>query len=202
MQFASEEHNLECESYSEKDPPSKWALKSHAYRSYVAHTSIDVHLLFSSRFTFLNSSSRTPNSFFGLSHQLGEMSSLSTPLDYSDGRLGIMISLCILATLATAAVVLRFWARKLRRLPLGLEDYFTLAALVMHHGLLISSGFLVVQGGLGRDIRLVETENPYAIVILFKVRPFATPEPTPRLTKTRGSRFLPPKCAMDAAHVW
>jgi hypothetical protein len=92
------------------------------------------------------------------------------PLDYSNNGPGIVISCTILAFIATVCVGLRFWSKRLVRLPWGLDDNLVLAALLMHHAFLASSPVSVGIGGLGRDIRLVAMQNPNNIVVLFKVR--------------------------------
>lgn len=91
------------------------------------------------------------------------------PLDYSDEGPGMIISCGILAFIATVLVVLRFWARRLTRSGLGLDDYLTLSALIAHHGLLGVSIAEVIIGGLGRDIRITSTEDPNSVTFLFKV---------------------------------
>ncbi|KAH9907260.1 hypothetical protein F4778DRAFT_777696 [Xylariomycetidae sp. FL2044] len=90
------------------------------------------------------------------------------PLDYYDNGPGMIISSCILAFLATAAVFARFWARRLTRFPVGLDDYLTAAALVIQHACLVCAVIDVLLGGLGRDMRLVVAQDPNSIVVLFK----------------------------------
>jgi len=82
----------------------------------------------------------------------------------------MIISCSILAFIATLCIALRFWSRRLVRFSWGLDDYLALAALLVHHAFLASSTVSVVSGGLGQDIRIVATQNPKAIVVLFKVR--------------------------------
>ncbi|RYP19387.1 hypothetical protein DL765_003360 [Monosporascus sp. GIB2] len=95
-------------------------------------------------------------------------STIQPPLDYSDSGPGIVISVNILAFLASVIVVLRFWARRLPRLPFGLDDYLCLAALITHHVLMAGSCVGVLGGGIGRDMRITATEDPYSVVILFQ----------------------------------
>lgn len=108
-----------------------------------------------------------------LGHRL-KMSSMDTsmiqpPLDYSDSGLGILITINILALITTIVVTLRFWARSLTRQAFGADDYLCLAALLTHHALMVASCVCVRKGGLGRDMRMTSTEDPYSVVILFQV---------------------------------
>lgn len=96
-------------------------------------------------------------------------STIDPPLDYSNKGIGPEIVCIILGVVATAIVALRFWARRLTRQPFWIDDWLCLAALVTHHAVLVTFGVGVTDGGLGKDIRVVETENPYAIVVLFQV---------------------------------
>ncbi|RYP67342.1 hypothetical protein DL771_007286 [Monosporascus sp. 5C6A] len=66
-------------------------------------------------------------------------STIQPPLDYSDSGPGIVISVNILAFIASIIVVLRFWARRLTRQPFGLDDYLCLAALITQHALMAGS---------------------------------------------------------------
>lgn len=96
------------------------------------------------------------------------------PADYSDDGPGMIASCSVLAFLAllvTAAVILRFWARRLTCLGLGLDDYLALSALIAHHGILAGYIAGVIIGGLGQDIRITLKDNPDAIKFLFKVSP-------------------------------
>ena len=98
------------------------------------------------------------------------MSSTDTsPLVYSNRGPGIIIGCSILAFISTVVFILRCWARRLTRQAFALDDWLCLAALLIQHALLAAAGVMVVQGGLGRDIRLVATQNPHSIVVLFQV---------------------------------
>ncbi|OTA64859.1 hypothetical protein K449DRAFT_432439 [Hypoxylon sp. EC38] len=90
------------------------------------------------------------------------------PLDYSNEGPGILSCCYILASTATVAVALRFWARKLTSLNPKLDDYLILSALAAYHVLTAAATVQVVKGGLGRDMRVV-SQNPSAVVILFKM---------------------------------
>lgn len=89
------------------------------------------------------------------------------PLDYSDSGPGILIGCYVLALVTTIVVALRFWAKRLTSSPLGLDDYLILSCLLVHHIFMVFGTIAVIQGGLGRDIRIV-ARDPNAVVILFK----------------------------------
>ncbi|KAI0459323.1 hypothetical protein F5B21DRAFT_296836 [Xylaria acuta] len=90
------------------------------------------------------------------------------PLDYSNSGPGIVISGSIVGFFATVVVGLRLWARKLTRQPLGADDWLCIAALFFHHAVMAASCVAAVNGGLGRDMRLVVLENPTSTVVLFQ----------------------------------
>ncbi|KAI1424925.1 hypothetical protein F5Y12DRAFT_749849 [Xylaria sp. FL1777] len=90
------------------------------------------------------------------------------PLDYSNSGPGIVISGSIVGFLTTVVVALRFWARRLTRQQFGLDDWLCLAALLFQHAVMISSAVGAINGGLGRDMRLVLLTNPNSIVVLFQ----------------------------------
>lgn len=96
-------------------------------------------------------------------------STIQPPLDYSDSGPGIVITVSILGFITSIVVVLRFWARRLTRQPFGLDDYLCLAALITQHVLMAGSCVSVVDGGVGRDMRITATEDPYSVVVLFQV---------------------------------
>jgi hypothetical protein len=99
-----------------------------------------------------------------------KMASIDTsPLNYSNSGPTLIITCSMLAFITTIVFALRFWSRRLTRQPFGLDDYLCLAALIIQHGLLAAAGVMVVQGGLGRDIRITATEDPNSVVILFQV---------------------------------
>ncbi|RWA11981.1 hypothetical protein EKO27_g3116 [Xylaria grammica] len=93
---------------------------------------------------------------------------VSPPIDYYNNGPGMVGSTLVLAFLATIAVILRFWARRLTKVPLGLDDYLVLAALVLHHAQAAAGFATVFGGGVGRDFRLVLAEGPDTTVVLFK----------------------------------
>ncbi|KAI0544081.1 hypothetical protein F4679DRAFT_591867 [Xylaria curta] len=88
------------------------------------------------------------------------------PIDYHDDGPGMVASSSVLALLATIAVALRFWARKLTRATLRLDDYLILAALFVQHAQSTAAFASVFGGGLGRDFQLVVAEGK--VVFLFK----------------------------------
>ncbi|KAI0810059.1 hypothetical protein GGR55DRAFT_695856 [Xylaria sp. FL0064] len=90
------------------------------------------------------------------------------PLDYSNSGPGIVISGSIVGFITTAVVALRFWARRLTRQELGLDDWLCLASLLFQHAVMASSAVGAINGGLGRDMRLVVSENPSSIAVLFQ----------------------------------
>ncbi|KAI1842123.1 hypothetical protein JX266_011656 [Neoarthrinium moseri] len=96
------------------------------------------------------------------------MSSTESPLDHSNNGPGALIGCAILGFVTTIIVALRFWARRLVGTSWGNDDWLTLAALLVHHLLLVAFGVMVVNGGLGRDIRVIAVEDPGDIVALFK----------------------------------
>lgn len=85
-----------------------------------------------------------------------------------DGATLIALSV-ITATLATIAMVLRLWARRLMRIKLGLDDYLALASLVVYYGQLIICFLHVLYAGTGTDQMTVLMENPTAITYNLKV---------------------------------
>ncbi|RWA10970.1 hypothetical protein EKO27_g4113 [Xylaria grammica] len=97
-----------------------------------------------------------------------QSSQVSPPIDYYDNGPGIVASTSVLAFLATVAVALRFWARRLAGVPYALDDYLILAGLLTRHIELVADIIIVVGGGLGRDYRLVLADGPGTVVVLYK----------------------------------
>ncbi|KAI0206708.1 hypothetical protein F4808DRAFT_454626 [Astrocystis sublimbata] len=89
------------------------------------------------------------------------------PIDYHDDDPRIIASLSVLALLATIAVILRFWTRRLTQTALGLDDYIILTALILQQAQSAAAFAAVIGGGLGRDFQLVVAEGK--VVFLFKV---------------------------------
>ncbi|KAI0866577.1 hypothetical protein F4860DRAFT_145212 [Xylaria cubensis] len=96
------------------------------------------------------------------------MSSPMPPVDYSDEKVGIYVVTLLLAFAATLAVSLRFWARRLMRLPWGIDDYLALIALLIQHGAEAGTIACVELGGLGQDVRLFTIRNPNATVYFYQ----------------------------------
>ncbi|TRX99024.1 hypothetical protein FHL15_000366 [Xylaria flabelliformis] len=96
------------------------------------------------------------------------MSSPMPPVDYSDEKVGIYVVTLLLAFAATLSVSLRFWARRLMRLPWGIDDYLALIALLIQHGAEAGTIVCVELGGLGRDVRLFTIRNPNATVYFYQ----------------------------------
>lgn len=90
------------------------------------------------------------------------------PLDYSDDIAPMAASTWTLLGLATLAIILRFFSKRLLRAPWQVDDYLALLALIFHHGLFAASAVAVIRGGVGRDMRLVAAEDPNNIVVLLK----------------------------------
>ncbi|KAI1330288.1 hypothetical protein F5Y16DRAFT_33994 [Xylariaceae sp. FL0255] len=99
---------------------------------------------------------------------MASQATVSPPIDYYNNGPGIIASTAVLAVIATIVVVLRFWARKLTRTHLGLDDYLVLSALLVHYACTAGTYASVIGGGVGQDFRLVEMEGPDKIVILYK----------------------------------
>ncbi|KAI0405087.1 hypothetical protein F4802DRAFT_197528 [Xylaria palmicola] len=97
--------------------------------------------------------------------------SLSTqpPLDYSNNGPDIVISGSVFGFIATVVVSFRFWARRLTRQPLKLDNWLCLIALLFQHAVMASSAVGTINGGLGRDMRVVLLENPKSLVVLFQI---------------------------------
>jgi hypothetical protein len=74
----------------------------------------------------------------------------------------------VLATTATSFVALRFLSKRLTHHKFTLDDYLCLAALLAHHVLMASSCVGIVQGGIGRNMDDIMTQNPDSIVVLFQ----------------------------------
>ncbi|KAI0163509.1 hypothetical protein BJ166DRAFT_295339 [Pestalotiopsis sp. NC0098] len=92
----------------------------------------------------------------------------TSPLDYSDDGPAILISCAVLGFVTTVVVGCRFWSRKLVGTQWGLDDWLTFASLLAHHAVVVACGFMVVKGGLGRDIRVIVAEEPEDITELYK----------------------------------
>ncbi|KAI1825864.1 hypothetical protein F4861DRAFT_547033 [Xylaria intraflava] len=89
-------------------------------------------------------------------------------MQYSKSGIKASAAVFILIPLATIAVALRFWSRRLTKIPFWLDDYLALAALIIHHGLTAVGFALVFKGGLGLDYPIVVAEGPEAIIFLYK----------------------------------
>lgn len=85
-----------------------------------------------------------------------------------DGAALIALSV-VTATLATVAMFLRLWARRLMRIKLGVDDYLALASLIVYYGQLVICFLHVLYAGTGTDQTTVLMENPTAITYNLKV---------------------------------
>lgn len=85
-----------------------------------------------------------------------------------DGVALIAISV-VTATLATIAMILRLWARRLMRVTLGLDDYLALASLIVYYGQLIICFLHVLYAGTGTDQTTVLMQSPSSIIYNLKV---------------------------------
>ncbi|KAF2970820.1 hypothetical protein GQX73_g2823 [Xylaria multiplex] len=92
------------------------------------------------------------------------------PLDYSNSGPGIVISGSVVGFITTVVVALRYWARRLTRQEFKLDDWLCVAALLFQHALMAASAVVAINGGLGRDVRLVLLENPNSVVVLLQAR--------------------------------
>lgn len=86
----------------------------------------------------------------------------------SDGVALMAISV-VAATLATTAMILRLWARRLMRIALGLDDYLALASLIVYYGELIFCFLHVLYAGTGTDETDVLMQSPTAMSYNLKV---------------------------------
>lgn len=86
----------------------------------------------------------------------------------SDGVALMAISV-VAATLATIAMILRLWARRLMRIALGLDDYLALASLIVYYGELIFCFLHVLYAGTGTDETDVRMQSPTAMSYNLKV---------------------------------
>lgn len=75
----------------------------------------------------------------------------------------------VTATLATAAMILRLWARRLVRIELGLDDYLALASLIVYYGQLVICFLHVLYAGTGTDQVAVHVQSPAAFTYNLKV---------------------------------
>lgn len=83
---------------------------------------------------------------------------------------GALIALSVVtATLATVAMFLRLWARRLMRMTLGADDYLALASLIVYHGQLVICFLHVLYAGTGTNQMTVLMKNPSAITYNLKV---------------------------------
>lgn len=86
----------------------------------------------------------------------------------NDGVALIAIAV-VTATLATIAMILRLWARRLMRIALGLDDYLALASLIVYYGQLIFCFLHVLYAGTGTDETDVLMQSPAAMSYNLKV---------------------------------
>lgn len=85
-----------------------------------------------------------------------------------DGVALLAVSI-VTAILATIAIVLRLWARRLMRIKLGLDDYLALASLIVYYGQLVVCFLHVLYAGTGTDQINVLTQSPNAMSYNLKV---------------------------------
>jgi hypothetical protein len=86
----------------------------------------------------------------------------------TDGQISLGLSY-FLTAFATLMVVLRFWARKLSRFGLGLDDWLALVTLFLLYFVLALSVVSVYEGGVGKPIAQALREQPMAPVTSLKV---------------------------------
>lgn len=100
---------------------------------------------------------------------MASQATIQPPLDYHNSGRGLIVSCSVLASVAIVCVALRFWSKRLVHIPWGIDDYLILGALIAQHVFLALGITMVVVGGVGRDIRLVEEDNPMKLVYLYRV---------------------------------
>ncbi|KAH7303846.1 hypothetical protein B0I35DRAFT_484909 [Stachybotrys elegans] len=92
----------------------------------------------------------------------------TSPIDFFDDGPSMLAAFSVLIVISTIFVALRFWAKRLSGISWQTDDWLCLSSLVIHHGSMVSGYVQIIQGGLGRDIRLVVMEDQTSLVILFK----------------------------------
>ncbi|VUC32364.1 unnamed protein product [Clonostachys rosea] len=98
-----------------------------------------------------------------------------------DGAIVYLSIFSILGLLATLAIVFRFWSTRLLRNTYHLDDWLSLATLVIHHaftGVIITA---FVKEHLGQDTKWVAENHPASIVGLRKIKIDADIEIEPKL---------------------
>lgn len=86
----------------------------------------------------------------------------------TEGQVSLGLSY-FLTVVSTLFVILRFWSRKLSRFGIGLDDWLTLATLVLLYFVLALSVVLVYEGGVGKPMSQAMREQPMAPVTSLKV---------------------------------
>lgn len=86
----------------------------------------------------------------------------------SDGAALLAVG-TITAFLATVAMALRIWSRKLALMTLGLDDYLALATLIVYYGELVICYLYILYAGTGTDMMVVLAQSPTAVNYGFKV---------------------------------
>lgn len=86
----------------------------------------------------------------------------------------LLVPTIVLTVLAAFFVTLRFWARRLRNIPPGLDDYLALAALVLQCGVTVIAICAVVYGGVGQDVEIVMKKNVDGLQIMLKASLFTS----------------------------
>lgn len=86
----------------------------------------------------------------------------------TEGQISLALSY-FLTALSTAMVILRFWSRKLSRFGVGLDDWLTVATLLLLYFVLALSVLLVYEGGAGKSISEALREQPMAPVTSLKL---------------------------------
>lgn len=86
----------------------------------------------------------------------------------TEGQVSLGLSY-FLTVVSTLFVILRFWSRKLSRFGIGLDDWLTLATLVLLYFVLALSVVLVYEGGVGKPMSQAMREQPMAPVTSLKL---------------------------------
>ena len=99
------------------------------------------------------------------------------PLGIWPGAAVHLTVLSILAVVASAAVALRFWSRRLMNDGFHTDDWLSLAALVAHHAVLALLFTLFIKCRIGWDTVRLEGSHAVDGNFLLKVRSGCAPIP-------------------------
>lgn len=86
----------------------------------------------------------------------------------------LLVPTITLTILAILFVALRFWARRLRNIVPGVDDYLALGALVLQSGITVIAICAVIYGGVGQDVDIVLENNETGLQTMLKASIFAS----------------------------